>query len=1026
MLRACEYGATCRQTIVTTSWILLLASLLAAVAGWSGCRSGPEPGRLYAEGERLRLKYEKGAGLQALANFRDARTAWSQRKDLRQAARASQRLGMTYAQLGLLRQSLRGYQAALSLAQASPDPLLESDIRSDVGLAQSLAADREEALDEAQQQCEAAIEIARRVGGVREEAKALNCLGEVAYHHGDRARALGFFGQAEHLWERLGDARGQAETLLSRGGVYSDLGELDRAQVCLERSEHLWKSLGDARGTAITLIEMSKLYERRGDYQEALNGLFESLALVHAMGDALWEGVSLAGLGTVYLQMGDAEDALKNWERALPLYETAGLNSYSVDLLIALGETYLMSGDARKSLARFERALALGTESGNLLWQAYALRFIGAVHLYREDPTAAVTFFERSLAVQQHISDPRFQGQTLADLGAAVRLRGEFDRAKASFDSALALSRKTQDRAGEARGLAGLARVAMDLNDLASARNHIERALAVAESVRVEVGSRDLRALYFASVHGYHETHMEVLMRLARAHPKRGFAAAAFEASERAKARSMLDGLAEAGVDLRKGLDPALLQREQALRQEFDAWAVRQRQALDGLSSPALAKRLADEYRDLETRHGEFEGEIRRKSPRYAALARPQPLTLRQVQQQVLDEDTLLLEYALGDDRSYLWAVSKAGYTVHELPSRTELTTAAQRLYARLTARLTLTGTLQERRRQAEESDQLYWQQATQLSNVLLGPAATALSGKRILVVADGALQVVPFAALPRPGGGVDPVPLVAEHEVVSLPSASILAVLRRETAGRAVPAGTVAVLADPVFEEDDPRLRAALRASGTPPPPPSPGQAAPPAGLRLSRLGATRQEADGIIAAAGAGASMKRLGFEASRAAVMGPELSRYRIVHFATHGVFHDDSPGMSGIMLSMFDGRGRPQDGFLRLHDIYGLSLPADLVVLSACNTALGRQLRGEGLVGTVRGFMYAGAKRVVASLWKVDDEATGEMMRRFYGGMFEGRLSAAAALREAQVGMWKQSRWKAPFYWAAFSLQGESRP
>jgi CHAT domain-containing protein len=312
---------------------------------------------------------------------------------------------------------------------------------------------------------------------------------------------------------------------------------------------------------------------------------------------------------------------------------------------------------------------------------------------------------------------------------------------------------------------------------------------------------------------------------------------------------------------------------------------------------------------------------------------------------------------------------------------------------------------------------------------MLLGPVGEAMAGKRILVVADGALQYVPFGALPRPGGGVERVPLIADHEVVSLPSASALAVLRRETAGRLPQAGAVAVLADPVFERDDPRLRAAVRRSGADAGAPAGTSGQAPASnrpLHPARLAATRLEAAAIIRAAGMDRSLKRLDFDASRAAALSPELGHYRIVHFATHGVFDNDNPGMSGIMLSLFDGRGRPQDGFLRLHDIYGLTLPVDLVVLSACNTALGRQFTGEGLVGVVRGFMYAGAKRVVASLWKVDDEATGELMRRFYEGMFVNRLSAPAALREAQLGVWSQARWKSPYYWAAFSLQGEWRP
>lgn len=221
------------------------------------------------------------------------------------------------------------------------------------------------------------------------------------------------------------------------------------------------------------------------------------------------------------------------------------------------------------------------------------------------------------------------------------------------------------------------------------------------------------------------------------------------------------------------------------------------------------------------------------------------------------------------------------------------------------------------------------------------------------------------------------------------------------------------------MFEPDDPRLSAAasqaLRDS----------DAGRGDKLGFPRLAATRQEADAIVALAAEGMTLRAIDFDASRATAMSPELGQYRIVHFATHGVFDNENPGLSALILSRLDERGQPQDGFLRLHDIYGLRLSAELVVLSACSTALGKQVRGEGLVGIVRGFMYAGAKRVVASLWKVDDDATGELMSRFYLEMLEEHRSPAAALREAQLALWRQDRWRPPFYWAAFVLQGEWR-
>jgi CHAT domain-containing protein len=190
-------------------------------------------------------------------------------------------------------------------------------------------------------------------------------------------------------------------------------------------------------------------------------------------------------------------------------------------------------------------------------------------------------------------------------------------------------------------------------------------------------------------------------------------------------------------------------------------------------------------------------------------------------------------------------------------------------------------------------------------------------------------------------------------------------------------------------------------------------------------RLSATRVEADKIIAFAKNGISMMALDFDASLETVTRPETGSYRILHFATHGLFDSEHPETSAIVLSLVDKQGNPQNGFLRLHNIYNLNLPVELVVLSACNTALGKDIKGEGLIGMTRGFMYAGAARVVASLWKVDDDATAELMKNFYQQMLEEDKRPAAALRAAQVKMWERRQWHAPYYWAAFTFQGEWR-
>jgi CHAT domain-containing protein len=352
------------------------------------------------------------------------------------------------------------------------------------------------------------------------------------------------------------------------------------------------------------------------------------------------------------------------------------------------------------------------------------------------------------------------------------------------------------------------------------------------------------------------------------------------------------------------------------------------------------------------------------------------------------------------------------------------------------------------------------------LSRMLLAPVAPILGRKRLVVVADGALHYVPFAALPEPrdeGGGMRdegnavihpsslrPHPLIVNREVVNLPSASVLMVLRQETEGRRPAPRSVAVLADPVFDRADARVAGALtskksaRPKGDGPREPddkAASHAAPDtlaqsdfkqaaldadmasAAPSIPRLRFSRREATAILASASDGRATAALDFRANRATATGVELSQFRHIHFATHGLLNSTHPQLSGIVLSLVDERGEAQDGYLRLHEVFNLNLPAELVVLSACQTGLGKEVRGEGLVGLTRGFMYAGSPRVAASLWKVDDAATADLMAAFYRGMLKEGLPPSAALRRAQVEMLAQKHRQSPYYWAAFVLQGE---
>jgi CHAT domain-containing protein len=378
------------------------------------------------------------------------------------------------------------------------------------------------------------------------------------------------------------------------------------------------------------------------------------------------------------------------------------------------------------------------------------------------------------------------------------------------------------------------------------------------------------------------------------------------------------------------------------------------------------------------------------------------------VQRQLLDRETALVRFVLGGQRSYLWLVTARGLSTAILPPRAEIDSLAKRVHE-------LVSTTPASR--AGDGRQAFQREAERLSAILFGPVAGQLAARRLLIVSDGLLQFVPFAALPQPGSRA---PMIAQHEIVMLPSASMLAVLRGEARRRVGERKTLFVFADPVYESTDPRVERTTTASS--------GRAGNPgvtAGLATRRLPFSRREANSILSLVPASDRGQALGFEADRDTATGPGLRDYRIVHFAAHARLDDTHPELSGLVLSLVDSRGEAQDGLLRLHEIYNrMSLRADLVVLSACETAIGADVPGEGLMGLARGFFAAGAARIVASLYKVDDDAASELMTWFYEEMLTGeRQAPAAALRAAQLKMLGQARWQDPYWWSGFAAYGE---
>ena len=928
--------------------------------------------------------------------------------DHRGEAVTLQNIAVVYADLGEPRKALEYYDQALALLRELGDRANEANTLTNIASAYTELDENERALDYNNR----ALTLLRAMGNGRGEAHVLFSMGNT-YRLGERRKALDYYNQALILIRASKDRKFEAGALNNIGTVYQDLGENQKALDYYNQALAIESAMGDRLAQADALNNIAYIYEQFGENQKALDHYNQALLLKRAIRDRRGEAEVLGNLGGLYRALGENQKALDYSNQALPLWRAVGGRANEAIVLHSIGGVYSNLGENQKALGYYSQALQLSRAVSDRMNEGKTLTEIGTLYLHQGKPQEAMDYYNQALQVNRAGGDRDGEGSTLMHMGRAHAELADSRRALENLDQALSLVTAVGDRKLEGITLYEMARVERDRGNLAQARTLAARARDIVESLRTKVIGEDLRTSYFASVQDYYELEMDVLMRLHRTDSSRNYQADALLASERARARTLLETLSEAGADIREGVDPVVLERERTLQAQLHASELARMRTLCPKHTAQQAIEVENTVRDLIAQYAEVRTQILAQSPRYGALRFPQPLKLEEIQKEVLDADTLLLEYALGDQQSFLWVVSPTEIASVVLPKRSEVERLSRSFYDDLTKPET-SG--------VPEAGKV-------LTRILLGNVASSLGNKRLLIVANGALQYMPFAALPDPDGFQQP--LMVNHEIVSVPSASTLAVLRRETLKRKPAQKTLAILADPVFSPDDTRIGggperiavavrdadAVLARSLT-----DLGFV----GQRLPRLPGTRREAAGIIPLVPAVKRKQALDFDASRATLMSPEIGQYRILHLATHGLLNSAHPELSGIVLSLVDRQGRPQDGFLRLNDVYNLKLSADLVVLSACQTGLGKDVRGEGLVGLTRGFMYAGARRVVASLWKVDDRATAELMKQFYTAMLRGQgRRPGEALREAQIAMWKTKGWENPYYWAAFTLQGEWR-
>jgi CHAT domain-containing protein len=861
--------------------------------------------------------------------------------------------------------------------------------------------------------------------------------------------ALHLLGTALEAQAKLNNHYDEAQTLNNIGLTYYYMDDWSQARLYYEKAVIKFRNLNESSAELNPLANLSVIDFERGNLVRAVDSFTRLLELIPAKQEPGWRADTLDNLGAALLSLGQVDGALKNYSAALALHEKLDSVKGQGRSLTGIGSTYYSVGEIELARQFFARALPIRQQANDGRGQISVLHYLGDIHrhlqqfdlaLYRHNQALELTkspmaeakikilkardwidagayteAIELLDAVNVAVEDTRASAvaaDAAYELGRALARSGDSALAQTNLKTAQTLYKDIGLRDGQARSLLELARISKAVN-LDVAIEFAYRAIAYIEQLRSRVANPELRAVYLSTRRDYYEFLIDTLMQardeaVGEASSDE-YLLRALAVAERARARATADLMSEAAVNLRQGVDPTLQARQYDLYSQLVEKQYQRDQLLQQEAGQAKVDIAVIELQDIHAALDVLEIELRQTNPKVATLSDPNVLDTHQIQT-LLDDDTVVLQYWLGEVESYLWIVSRTDVQGIRIADRNAIEKLARSAYESLSKA--------EFDRPASISRQAA---LTSLSEMIMVPATAAIHDKtRVIVAADGALQYIPFSLLSFDRKKA----LIDTHEVVVVPSMTVLAAQRQAFTDRTAASKTLAVFGDPVFERSDLRLAHSQTDK-------VPSNAQTPEHIlgsfdtktTLSRLPFSAKEVKHIAGLVPDSERLVATGFAANKDEIIGGVLANYKYIHFATHGLINSTHPSLSTLVFSLLDESGESLNGDLRLHDIYNLELSADLVVLSACETGLGREIRGEGLIGLTQGFMYAGASSVIASLWRVSDRATEELMTQFYKNLLEDGQTPAAALRSAQMDLAKQRRWRNPYYWSGFVLHGD---
>ena len=840
------------------------------------------------------------------------------------------------------------------------------------------------------------------------------------------------------------------QAYLYKGSVYYSTSDYTDALVNWQTSLEIVRRRKDVESEGIILGRIGLARWNLDEYDQALNSLHRALEILREVGDKKNEGVVTGNTGLVYMYQWNYPEALNYFKKAAAINRETGYRIAEGMTLNNIGLIYLNSGNYRRALDYFERAREVLSGANYKRGEGIILGNFGAVYAETGYYQEALDYYRKALAIRRELKNKRDEGIILINMGIVYQRLGDYENAAVYLNDALTIYETTGQKVYQGILLNTLGRVFLGQGKFEQARNYHQQAFAVGnllnfpriiweaqygigktyhqqgqkedalkyyllsvenlESAWRRLGVDELKSAFLGDKTNVYHDLIRLLFESARQTPGGREQALAFHYAERTKARTFLDLLVESEIAITKGVEPELKEQEKLLKRKYDSVRVelqKESSNFRGSVNPDRIGNLKKQLKKIDNQWEDLKRLMKQRNPSYAQLKYPDPLTLEGVQRQLKGKNTVLLEYVVSDTIAFLWAVTENDMRMFTLPGEEVLREKINLL-----------------RRAVQERNLMvfFGQVSYDLYTDLLQPVEHFLKVfPNILIIPDGILNYLPFEMLvttPPGKTGADHRYLVQDYSIRYVPSATVMTHLpapdtsrwTKELLAFGDPLYTRAEQTD-IFITDDGRVLT--------------GSYSDTAlyHFRVKRLPHTGDEIKKIGRLFPSDKVDLYFRDDANEEHIkMGEELRDYRRIHLATHGLLNQTKPQFSGLVLTLDDDPA--EDGFLQAWEVFNLELNADMVVLSACRTAMGKLIRGEGIVGLSRAFIYAGTPTVVVSLWNVKDESTTELMTKFYRNLIVEKMTKAEALREAKLDMINSGKFRSPLYWAPFILIGES--